>query len=254
MKSLSVSSTWLSSMSSMVSDFCRFYEASVFETTIRVVGGILTAHELSGDDAFLRRYLPSYLPFLHHLTLQLKAGSCKAGPSPAFNRGCIRRPGWPGNLLNIMPTVDWVLLSCGESNRGQDHSSLSLQLVCRSTWPLLAGTACNTVTIIMILKLIKYGALDRAEELVQILMHAFDTPTGIPYGMINLQTQQGRNPTWTQKASILSEFGTEQLELIQTSLKTGNPVYAQKTQAVIKFLNDKYPDQARTFPAQMTRR
>ncbi|EIE24199.1 glycoside hydrolase [Coccomyxa subellipsoidea C-169] len=114
--------------------FNKFYEASVFETTIRVVGGILTAHELSGDEAFLRR----------------------------------------------------------------------------------------------------------AEELVQILMHAFDTPTGIPYGTINLQTQQGRNPTWTQKASILSEFGTEQLELIQTSLKTGNPVYAQKTEAVIKFLNDKW--------------
>ncbi|BDA46113.1 Mannosyl-oligosaccharide 1,2-alpha-mannosidase IA [Coccomyxa sp. Obi] len=117
--------------------FNKFYEASVFETTIRVVGGILTAHELSGDEAFLRR----------------------------------------------------------------------------------------------------------AEELVKILMHAFDTVTGIPYGQINLQTQQGRNPTWTQKASILSEFGTEQLELIQTSLKTGNPIYAQKTEAVIKFLNDKYPDQ-----------
>lgn len=83
----------------------------------------------------------------------------------------------------------------------------------------------------------------RAEELVKILMHAFDTPTGLPFGMINLQTQQGRNPTWTQKASILSEFGTEQLELIQTSLKTGNPLYAQKAEAVIRFLNEKYPDQ-----------
>lgn len=80
---------------------------------------------------------------------------------------------------------------------------------------------------------------------MKILMHAFDTETGIPYGQINLQTQQGRNPTWTQKASILSEFGTEQLELIQTSIKTGNPLYAQKTEAVIKFLNDKYPDQVR---------
>lgn len=73
-------------------------------------------------------------------------------------------------------------------------------------------------------------------------MHAFDTPTGIPYGQINLQTQQGKNPTWTQKASILSEFGTEQLELIQTSLKTGNPEYAQKTEAVIRYLYQQYPD------------
>jgi mannosyl-oligosaccharide alpha-1,2-mannosidase len=79
-------------------------------------------------------------------------------------------------------------------------------------------------------------------------MHAFDTPTGIPYGQINLQTQQARNPTWTQKASILSELGTEQLELIQTSLMTGNPVYAQKTEAVIRFLNQQFPDKVSSSP------
>ena len=80
---------------------------------------------------------------------------------------------------------------------------------------------------------------------MKILMHAFDTETGIPYGQINLQMQTGKNPAWTQKASILSEFGTEQLELIQTSLKTGNPEYARKTEAVIRFLNEKYPDRVR---------
>lgn len=51
-----------------------------------------------------------------------------------------------------------------------------------------------------------------------------------------------RNPAWTQKASILSEFGTEQLELIHTSLKTGNPAYARKTEAVIAHLNRLFPD------------
>jgi mannosyl-oligosaccharide alpha-1,2-mannosidase len=33
----------------------RSYDASVFETTIRVLGGLLTAHELSGDPVFLSR-------------------------------------------------------------------------------------------------------------------------------------------------------------------------------------------------------
>ncbi|CAK0772077.1 hypothetical protein CVIRNUC_003926 [Coccomyxa viridis] len=116
--------------------FNRFYDASVFETIIRILGGMLTAHELSGDAGFLTR----------------------------------------------------------------------------------------------------------SEELVKILMHAFDTDTGIPYGQINLQLQQGKNPAWTRKASILSEFGTEQLELIQTSLRTGNPEYARRTEAVIAFLHQKYPD------------
>lgn len=33
----------------------RAFEASVFETTIRCVGGLLTAHDLSGDEMFVRR-------------------------------------------------------------------------------------------------------------------------------------------------------------------------------------------------------
>ena len=36
-------------------DFAKDYEVSVFETTIRYVGGLLGAHELSGDALFLRR-------------------------------------------------------------------------------------------------------------------------------------------------------------------------------------------------------
>lgn len=34
---------------------CRFYDASVFETIIRILGGMLTAYELSGDAGFLTR-------------------------------------------------------------------------------------------------------------------------------------------------------------------------------------------------------
>ena len=41
---------------------CRFYDASVFETIIRVLGGMLTAHELSGDAGFLTRCGPVTAP------------------------------------------------------------------------------------------------------------------------------------------------------------------------------------------------
>ncbi|KAK4375339.1 hypothetical protein RND71_006016 [Anisodus tanguticus] len=34
-------------------DFNKNYDASVFETTIRVVGGLLSAYDLSGDKLFL---------------------------------------------------------------------------------------------------------------------------------------------------------------------------------------------------------
>lgn len=36
----------------------RQYDASVFETTIRVMGGLLTAYELSNDRIFLTRRPP----------------------------------------------------------------------------------------------------------------------------------------------------------------------------------------------------
>ena len=53
----------------------------------------------------------------------------------------------------------------------------------------------------------------RAEELGDILLPAFDTPTGIPYQTLNLQTRIARNPSWTQRSSILSELGTEQVKI-----------------------------------------
>jgi len=40
---------------------CRPYEASVFETTIRIVGGMLAAYELSQDHMYIDRsaYTPN---------------------------------------------------------------------------------------------------------------------------------------------------------------------------------------------------
>lgn len=46
----------------------------------------------------------------------------------------------------------------------------------------------------------------RAEELVDRLLHAFETPTGIPYNQLNLHTLQGKNPGWTAKMSTLAGF------------------------------------------------
>ncbi|KAI8009180.1 Mannosyl-oligosaccharide 1,2-alpha-mannosidase MNS1 [Camellia lanceoleosa] len=36
-------------------DFNKNYDASVFETTIRVVGGLLSTYDLSGDKIFLEK-------------------------------------------------------------------------------------------------------------------------------------------------------------------------------------------------------
>ena len=45
---------------------------------------------------------------------------------------------------------------------------------------------------------------DKAVEIVEKLLPAFDTPTGIPHGKVNMQTEV----SWERRMSILSEVGT----------------------------------------------
>ncbi|KAI3879492.1 hypothetical protein MKW92_000869 [Papaver armeniacum] len=116
-------------------DFDKNYEASVFETTIRVVGGLLSAFDLSGDKVFL----------------------------------------------------------------------------------------------------------EKAKDIADRLLPAWDTPSGIPYNRINLQHGDAHNPGWTGGESILADSGTEQLEFIALSQRTGDPKYQQKVENVITQLQKTFP-------------
>ncbi|KAF8651562.1 hypothetical protein HU200_063383 [Digitaria exilis] len=116
-------------------DFDKDYDASVFETTIRVVGGLLSAYDLSGDKVFL----------------------------------------------------------------------------------------------------------EKAQDITDRLLPAWDTTSGIPYNRINLAHGRAHNPGWTNGDSILADSGTEQLEFIALSQRTGNPKYQQKVENVITQLQKIYP-------------
>ncbi|AQK45945.1 Mannosyl-oligosaccharide 12-alpha-mannosidase MNS1 [Zea mays] len=116
-------------------DFDKDYDASVFETTIRVVGGLLSAYDLSGDKVFL----------------------------------------------------------------------------------------------------------DKAKDITDRLLPAWDTTSGIPYNRINLAHGRAHNPGWTNGDSILADSGTEQLEFIALSQRTGDPKYQQKAENVITQLQKIYP-------------
>ncbi|KVI05842.1 Glycoside hydrolase, family 47 [Cynara cardunculus var. scolymus] len=118
-------------------DFNKNYDASVFETTIRVVGGLLSAYDLSGDNVFL----------------------------------------------------------------------------------------------------------EKAKDIADRLLPAWDTPSGIPYNIINLVNGNAHNPGWTGGDSILADSGTEQLEFIALSQRTGDPKYQQKVfvENVIRELNKTFP-------------
>lgn len=116
-------------------NFNKDYDASVFETTIRVVGGLLSAYDLSGDEVFL----------------------------------------------------------------------------------------------------------EKSKDIAERLLPAWDTPSGIPYNIINLARGNPHNPGWTGGDSILADSGTEQLEFIALSQRTGDPKYQRKVENVILQLNKSFP-------------
>jgi len=86
---------------------------------------------------------------------------------------------------------------------------------------------------------------NKAVNIVDNLLPAFDTPTGIPWGMINLQTGMTRE----RRMSILSEFGTLHMEFSYLSDITANNTYKEKVEAVREYINQKdkpkklYPNQ-----------
>ncbi|XP_048577958.1 mannosyl-oligosaccharide 1,2-alpha-mannosidase IA [Nematostella vectensis] len=73
----------------------------------------------------------------------------------------------------------------------------------------------------------------KAKELGDKLLPAFNTPTGIPWAMVNLASGSGHNWGWASGGcSILAEFGTLHLEFVYLSHITGNQVYAKKVHRV----------------------
>lgn len=79
---------------------------------------------------------------------------------------------------------------------------------------------------------------DKALDIATRLLPAFDdSPYGIPKAMINLQTGSARNWGWASGgASILSEFGTMQLEFEYLSQITGKPEFGQKAKRVMDYV------------------
>ncbi|GMI97539.1 ALPHA-MANNOSIDASE IB, alpha-mannosidase 1 [Hibiscus trionum] len=116
-------------------DFNKDYDASVFETTIRVLGGLLSAFDLSGDDIFLQK----------------------------------------------------------------------------------------------------------AKDIADRLLPAWNTASGIPYNRINLAHGHAHNPKWAGGNSTLAESGSEQLEFIVLSQRIKDPKYQQKVETVIKEIHKIFP-------------
>lgn len=78
---------------------------------------------------------------------------------------------------------------------------------------------------------------EKADQIAQKLLPAFNTPTGIPFALINLKTGISKNYAWaSSSSSILAEFGTLHLEFVYLSYITGNPVYKEKVENIRQIL------------------
>ncbi|XP_055491711.1 mannosyl-oligosaccharide 1,2-alpha-mannosidase IA isoform X2 [Leucoraja erinacea] len=78
----------------------------------------------------------------------------------------------------------------------------------------------------------------KAVDLGGKLLPAFNTPTGIPWALLNIKSGIGRNWPWASGgSSILAEFGTLHLEFMHLSQLSGNPVFAEKMMNIRKVLN-----------------
>lgn len=83
--------------------------------------------------------------------------------------------------------------------------------------------------------------LDKAAELGRMLSPAFDSPTGIAHGMINMRTGE---PTqgWAGSAAILSELGTLQLEFRNLAVATNDRALELRSMKGIQLMNTKRPN------------
>ncbi|XP_041970790.1 mannosyl-oligosaccharide alpha-1,2-mannosidase IA [Aricia agestis] len=79
---------------------------------------------------------------------------------------------------------------------------------------------------------------DKAAEVADALLPAFDTPTGLPYALINPSNKASHQYHWAGANSILSEVGTLHMELTYLSDVTGNDVYRQKAQRIRDVLHN----------------
>jgi len=79
--------------------------------------------------------------------------------------------------------------------------------------------------------------LDKAIDIADRLLAAFQSPSAVPYSDVNLKQRRGHAPKWSPDSST-SEVTTIQLEFRDLSRVTGNPKYAEAVEKVSKHVHE----------------
>jgi hypothetical protein len=83
--------------------------------------------------------------------------------------------------------------------------------------------------------------LEKALDLSDRLLPLFDSPSGIPYSFINLATRKAYPDMDNGGMSSLAEAGTLQLEFKYLSEISGNLLYGEKAEHVMRLLDKEMP-------------
>lgn len=78
--------------------------------------------------------------------------------------------------------------------------------------------------------------LEKADDLGSRLAAAFQTPTGIPRGSLDLRDRTAKDVAWTSGNAVLAELGSLQLEFRYLAAKTGKVEYARQANRVFETL------------------
>ncbi|KAJ1737455.1 hypothetical protein H4217_003169 [Coemansia sp. RSA 1939] len=81
--------------------------------------------------------------------------------------------------------------------------------------------------------------LKQATALADVMLEAFDTSTGIPWQMWDVQTGTGSSETGPSTLNNLAEIGTYQLEFFRLSQLTRDPAYHKAAQRVYDVILDR---------------
>jgi len=83
--------------------------------------------------------------------------------------------------------------------------------------------------------------LERAVDIADRLLVAFNTTTGIPHSTVSLRSRRHFSQPWANNNAVLSEFGTLQLEFRTLSYHTKNPIYDMKATHMVAILEARAP-------------
>jgi mannosyl-oligosaccharide alpha-1,2-mannosidase len=150
------------------------------------------------------------------------------------NRGIVNQ------IVDYIPKINFTKSPAGVNTISLFETTIRYLGGLLAGYDLLSGPASNLVSD----KSKVEAILTQAKRLADTLKYAFDTPSGIPYNNLNINTKGNDG----SKTNGLATIGTLMLEWTRLSDLTNDNEYAQLSQKAESYLLNPQPAWAQPFP------